>query len=70
MNKTREESLEEHMEHCQGWYGERCYVTEEYGYMIIHDTLLYVDNVAMLRSDGWLFCGKVEDSYLFTWEGL
>jgi len=70
MKRTREESLDYYLEWCKSWYGEDTYITEDYDYMIIHDTHLTVFQVVSCRDDGWLFCGVVCESYVFTWEGI
>ena len=70
MSKAREESLESYQEWCEIWYGEDCYVYEEYGYMVISNGYLDVYQVLSCRDDGWLFCGELHSGeYIFTWEG-
>ena len=69
MKRTRDESLELYQKWCQAWYGEGSDVIEDYGYMVICNTRLDMEQVLSARSDGWLFCGQLEDNYVFTWEG-
>ena len=70
MSKTREESLEEHHEWCQHWYGQGSYIYEESGYMILEGADLDLTQVIGMRDDGWLLCGELKcGTYLFTWEG-
>ena len=70
MSKNREESVDKYCEGCVSWYGEGCYITEEYNYMIISGVFLSLYEVVQCREDGWVFCGQAEDkNYLFTWEG-
>ena len=69
MSKQREESVERYVEWCKSWYGNNTYITEEFEYMLISGEYLDTFQVTSCRNDGWLFCGNVNDSYIFTWEG-
>lgn len=69
MKRTREESLELYSEWCKEWYGEDCYIQEDYDYMVIVNGSLELFQILSCREDGWLFCGKVHNDCIFTWEG-